>query len=320
LCQHCYLDAGKKLDELHKEEIEKVIIESKELGATHVHFFGGEPFLRTDLEEICKFCHENNLTFDIATNAYNIDSKKVIWLKEFRAYLDINLLGPKDFHDRMTGVNGAFKKAFKAIKLLIKHKIGFEVVTCIMKNNIDLWLPLAENLVSIGVNRFFLTYFSKIGRGKKRYDLFCTGRDLERLEKIIQTFQKKYPKTRVTFEKCLVRPDLLQKDKKTKLSPCLFFNKKYGFLDCNGDVYPCFLLLRNKRFKLGNIHKSSFKKIWLKWTVEQLQKKRKISKHCFACKYYKYCLGGCPAYAQNKQNLDYRCILDNYIPFCPVKC
>lgn len=105
-------------EELTLEEIKDLVLGSRYLEGLKVAVLsGGEPFLRTDLAEICGLFLENfpGLEVGILTNAYN----RELILKTLRTiddrwgtsrlWLGMSLDGTGEVHDRIRGCPGAFE-------------------------------------------------------------------------------------------------------------------------------------------------------------------------------------------------------------------
>lgn len=124
-CGHCfYWESLNKKDDLNFDEI---IALAKEYGELeNLNLSGGEPFIRKELGEICRFFIRNNRVKQIyiPTNAYFTDKMKLDIteiLKEPALQLlviEISLDGMADYHNRLRGNDKSFEKAMESYKML----------------------------------------------------------------------------------------------------------------------------------------------------------------------------------------------------------
>lgn len=132
-CEHCfYWESLNKKDDLTFDEI---IAFAREYGNfENLNLSGGEPFIRKELDEICRFFIRNNQVKQIyiPTNAYFPDKMKRHIegiLKEPALQLlviEISLDGMSEYHNRLRGDNKSFEKAIESYKMLeeIQRKDG----------------------------------------------------------------------------------------------------------------------------------------------------------------------------------------------------
>jgi radical SAM protein with 4Fe4S-binding SPASM domain len=121
-CVHCLCQAGPEKgtlsEELSTKEIKTALVEySKLTEMGRVTLTGGEPFLRSDLYEIVKHCHELGLRPVIFTNGFLLDEEVMNRYAPFLVGIQVSLDGAtREVHDRVRG-QGSFERAFRAIRL-----------------------------------------------------------------------------------------------------------------------------------------------------------------------------------------------------------
>jgi MoaA/NifB/PqqE/SkfB family radical SAM enzyme len=154
-CCHCYCNLGlndkRKSDELTAREIKRIIDEAVDAGCLWLLLTGGEILVREDFRDIYLYAVKKGMFTEVFTNATLIDDKTAELFTEFRPFgIDISIYGSTpETHDKITRVNGSFKKAMDGISMLKKHEIGFSLKTILMNlNRADLegMQKLAANL------------------------------------------------------------------------------------------------------------------------------------------------------------------------------
>lgn len=302
-CPHCYVNAGKKLEnELSLKEIKSTIDQLAKLKVFSIFFTGGEPFLRKDIVEILKYTDKKGIGIAISTNASVLNKEILEKIKNLRFDLfQISIDGPKKIHEAIRG-KGSWQKAIDNIKLaksILKKRIGLGIV--IMKNN---WKFLDRTIaegVNCGADRITLMCLILSGRANER--LNPSPRELlKSINKIFKRYKALQTKAKfskdTTIPSALVPKEWREKGLHKTFAPCSF--PYYIAINSNGDVAPCDGLFSYPEMILGNIREKSLLEIWQKSKL--LQELRKIDPSdlkgiCKKCLYRDYCAGGCRAAA-----------------------
>jgi MoaA/NifB/PqqE/SkfB family radical SAM enzyme len=140
-CKHCFysVELNAPKEEMSLEDMEKLARSFKHPLRTLV-VTGGEPFLRSDIVEICELFVKYNKTkrISIATNGAFPDLiyKKIRKIKDFGMdlHVQISLDGKKETHDRIRGLQ-IFDNACKTIKLLKSLDIDLTILTTVTNDN-----------------------------------------------------------------------------------------------------------------------------------------------------------------------------------------
>ncbi len=117
-CAHC--DTWKKQDphELSAEVLERLFIELGDwLGSYGLTMSGGEPFIRSDLLELCSVAMGHGATVNILTNGMHFSEAKIREVCERGVQrLAISVDGYGENHDHVRGIPGLFAKIEEAIE------------------------------------------------------------------------------------------------------------------------------------------------------------------------------------------------------------
>lgn len=258
-------------NELTIEEIEKLSGELAELGLKRIVFSGGEPILRTDLEEICRIFSKNSVKQTLLTNGVLV-KKKIDMLAPYLDELIISIDGASpETHDTIRGVN-----SLNLIIEGIKHaKENFPALnisfrTVIQKNNFrelnDLILlgeELDINRVSFLPVDVYSEAFGREHSGAEVNDnsLMLNTGEVNELRNIINNIDKKYFNSRFVsepFNKLMGYADYFSSALTGNKFPPVYCNAPMmsTVVTATGDVLPCFFLP-----KLGNIREKPLKQI-----------------------------------------------------------
>lgn len=177
-CPYCKVPLFKK-KELNTKEVKLALNIIKKLGTELVVLFGGEPFLRKDLEEIIKYCEKIDLYYALISNS-TLPLKFLP--KNYTASVDTEVLGKND--NELKSIKGL------ARLLEIKDKIPDPVANIIIyKQNLDRIVPLVKKMNSLGI----WSIIGLVHSGKEdfwMYRNYCPGMEVKDKEKVKEVCQE----------------------------------------------------------------------------------------------------------------------------------
>lgn len=302
-CKHCLSTSSKK-NKIHIpfNKIKEIIDECHELGVFLFKLGGGEPFLRSDIWQICELISEKNIGITASTNGTVVSKKMVEGIKKYRIKLSISIDGDQEHHDFIRG-KGIYEKTLNGIETLMDNDICPTLQFTLMNNNFkqtDHVLALSNELgLKLKIRRV-----KPIGRAKEN-KLVSTeqqGNYLRFLDKI-----NEHPD--IDLE------DIQRLDYSSKSDIIL------GPTDCgagtrsmhisyDGTITPCVYL--GESFVDGNIHTARIRDVWKNGKNFIKIRNLKLNDECKQCERKMICHGECPAVrmiSTNKLNgIDPACI------------
>ncbi len=311
-CKHCYANAGPlpAPDELSLEERFKVIDELDEAGVAAISFSGGEPLINKDFWKVAEYAHKKGFYISIATNGTLISKKVAVRLKEVGVrYVEISIDGPREFHDKFRGLNGAFDMSIKGAKNVKEVGLQLGIATVATKGNLKLIPDIIKIAREVNADRFIVFNFVPTGRGKKIIEQDLSPEEREELLKYLfeewkkgdmQIFSTSPTYSRITLSKDKFSPTHFAEIELPEGTSALAefiggcgAGRIYCSIEHNGDIQPCVFI----PIKVGNVIKDGFKKVWEE--SEILNKLRNRDSNEYGCKncHYRYICGGCRARA-----------------------
>src|SRR5215212_7491360 len=106
------------------ERFKEIICELGEMGTTKIHISGGEPMLRPQIPEFVELASSLGIKVTMTTNGTLVDKVKAKRLVEggLRG-VNISIDSPiRKMHEKVRGVEGAFKATTKAVELFNRYK------------------------------------------------------------------------------------------------------------------------------------------------------------------------------------------------------
>lgn len=283
-CKTCNIWQMEPVNELNNEEFDEIF---RKLGEGYwFTMSGGEPFLRSDLVEICQSVHDNCRPgiINIPTNGllYNTIPSRVEEIleacpnSELVVNLSIDGIGAQ--HGEIRGVKGNFEKAmrtYKALRSVDNENFELGIHTVISVFNVHDMPEIYEQLMRLEPD----SYITEIA--EERVELGTVGEkitpSLRDYSKTIDYLSEKIKKqnfegvSKLTQAFRLEYYQLVKKTLKEKrqIIPCYA-----GFASAQiapeGDVWPCCI----KAESIGNLRDVDydFRKIWFSEKAERLRK------------------------------------------------
>ncbi len=273
-CATCKV-TRKKPGELSAKEYAEVF-KSLKGGPLWFTITGGEPFMRTDIEEIGNSLvqHAQPYVVTIATNAFLTDrilsfARNVVkpdTKVKFVVNLSLDAIGPA--HDKIRGVRGGFDRVmetYHTLKELELENMSLGFHTVISKFNQNYVIDLMEYLkvfepehhhFEVAQSRAELNVKNEeLAPGINEYDALVQ-KFLERTEKKEEEF---FDEALRLFRREYYKLSLETIKRSAQVLPC-FAGVASGQIGPNGDVWPCCVQTR----PIGNLREKNydFGKVW----------------------------------------------------------
>jgi radical SAM protein with 4Fe4S-binding SPASM domain len=306
-CAHCYISAGPRESatwELGTAECFRIVDELIALNpAPLLILSGGEPLLRSDLEEIARYATQRGATVVVGTNGTLLTEERIERLVSAGVRgvaVSVDSLRPV-YHDNFrrgkdTGSGrGALADTQAAIELLRLQELDFIVQTTVTKGNraeLPRLVAWAAEQEAVSFNAYFLV---ATGRGTALADL--TPADYESVLADLARWEREYRGRMMVRAKCA--PQFMRHVFQTdRDSPVLNYETRcpcgtqYCRITPDGKLTPCPYLPE----VAGDLRVQSFSEIWRSSPLFRQLREAELGGKCGACEYREIC-GGCRARA-----------------------
>jgi len=315
-CQHCRAWRDPQKD-LTLNDIQKVLdfVVPEARSGMRFTISGGEPFLHPQIFEILELIKRKvdntKKLIDhavITTNGSLLTKEKIkrlenIGFRELYVQTSIDSVDPKK-HDAFRSSPGAFERAIKSVKLLVKSKLITSIRATITPQTLSEIEDLILLAINCGAKRIGFGSVIPTGRGKfNRQLIFSPAQKKLFLEKVTEYRQKYFSKIRVStedplkFAVCTKTWDFGEFDYQ---NPSFLGGCSAGIITINvlsdGTITPCSMLLK----PIVNIKNKTPKEILKAYTSSGIIHnliERKIKGKCHVCDLKRLC-GGCRAAAE----------------------
>ncbi|MDR4508964.1 MAG: radical SAM protein [Candidatus Brocadiaceae bacterium] len=267
-CKHCFywksLEEKRSLPLLEVESLSKSLPKLRRLSLS-----GGEPFLRRDLVELCRYFLENcqldllEIPTSGTVESIPMTVEKIAAIRPYvQLSISISLDGLAEYHDMNRGKQGTFSKAVECCRALLKLKekiknLKVNIITTVTKDNTDELLSLLSFIERE------LPFIDNLFWGVLRGNLKDEAPDVPSVHELEQ-IDKQFMAFKVTgkdasahaFERAFYGKRLEALKENRQPVPCVAGNSIAVVYE-DGAVAPCELLP-----PVGKIREKSFDTIW----------------------------------------------------------
>ena len=281
-CIHCYAhypSVDTSSDYLSMFQYKEFLDSLLDLGALHLAFTGGDPFMNKNFIELFKYSRLKGFVSDIFTNGLWLSDhpnqlQEIIELRPRAFYISLYGASP-NVHDSITCIPGSFDKTISVVKTIHAAEIPVVFNVMLLKENYDDFkniIALAKNLdveYRVGMS---LIYRNDGSDSPMAHFI----NDKEKIKNVLRTIRTKVYSADRPVDDAPSNSDFMCEAGVTSIC-----------LSPDGTVYPCVSL----KTPLGNIVQSTLEDIWngssrlnlinsLKW---------KTTKECNSCQYKSDC-------------------------------
>lgn len=300
-CVHCY-NVWKGGIPYSKEELPRqaaldVILKAvRESHCVQFTFTGGEPTLRTDLEDLIRLASTVCGRVNLITNGTLLDEGRTKSLIEAGVSLFELTLNSADrsTHNRMAGGIDCFDQVTRSAAEIRDQGADLALVFVATSENIDHWEDALQLGIALGAQGFL---FNRYNAGGECHDnpeaLMPSAEQVRHALGIAERYSAEYGvgiSASVPIPPCLIDP----KDfPHVGLGFCpVGTDRAYWTIDPLGYIRPC----NHSPTILGNVLDHSFRHI--RRSPELAEFMRALPSSCSACDIRQECHGGCRAAAQ----------------------
>ena len=302
-CAHCYMDADSRLsggaDELTTDEVKTLLTEiASRSSETMVVLTGGEPLLRSDLEQLVTHGSQLGLAMVVGTNGVLLQATRVKALQAAGVMgmgISLDSLDPAS-HDGFRGCPGSWEKTLAGMDHCRRQGLPFQVHFSVTENNaheVESMIDFAKAAGAHVLNVFFLVC---TGRGESVSDITPM-----RYEQVLRQLLEAQEKTqgliirarcaphykRITYQ---FNPDSpLTRARGYEGGVCLA-GIHYCRITPEGGVTACPYLPEVD----GSLRETPFWEIWDNAPNFRTLRQAELRGKCGVCEYQKLC-GGCRA-------------------------
>ena len=293
-CQHCGSDCKVQAlqPDMPKEDFLHVLDQVAERTDPHKVFVivtGGEPLMRSDLEECGRAIYDKGFPWGMVTNGLALTPQRFQRLLRSGLHsATVSLDGFEDDHNWMRGNDHSFSHAVDAIRMMIAEKdFVFDVVTCVNKRNISRLAELRDYLTGIGLKHWRLFTVFPAGRAAGNPELQLSPQEFRTVMDFIRT-TRKAGIIDVSYG-CEGFLAGYEGDVRDHFFTCQA-GVSVGSVLVDGSISACASIRAD--YHQGNIYKDNFMDVWEQRFAPFRNREWMRTGDCADCKFFRYCRGG----------------------------
>ncbi len=237
-CPYCSnpLDLERKNNELDTETWLRIFDEAAAMGIHQVHFSGGEPTVRADLEDMVEHAAKAGLYGNLITSAVLLDEERLNTLaKRGLEHVQISFQDTQeDNADRIGGYKGGHAKKCAAARAVRSVGLPLTVNAVVHRQNIDNVGQFIEMAVELDAERVEIAQVQYYGWALKNRAAFIpTPQQLEQTTQTVEAAREQY-KGIIAID--YVIPDYYAKRPKTCMGG---WGRRFLNINPTGLVLPC---------------------------------------------------------------------------------
>lgn len=243
-CPHCIASSGPDAKYgLSTMKAKQVFKKIKDSGIVRVDITGGEPYIRSDIDELLEYAISLGLQVVITTNGSLLKAQNFETLSRLKILVQTSIDGPQELNDRLR-FPGSFEASVKAIRKLKKLKVPVRINCLIQKRNKNIVREMIALAKKLGVDNLYFILTSAQGRAYGNKERFCLSKSEE---KIVHKEILKYRKRSDVKVKML--------DFKKYARACTLIENNGDLISQSWDEGDC--------VNAGNIFKKDLNDIWI---------------------------------------------------------
>ncbi|MDR1748955.1 MAG: radical SAM protein [Spirochaetaceae bacterium] len=280
------------MEDLPAEKLKRIIdIFREDAKIPFFSFTGGEPLLRSDLEDLIEYAVGTGLEVNLVSNGTlaTPERSRALYGAGLRtAQISIEA-ADEGLHDMLTGRDGAFRETIAGIEALRDAGISVQTNTTINRANRDAVPLLPAFLAERGIHRFAMNMYIPAAEGP-REELFI---GYDRIGEVVEQVRDAAAAVNAVFYWYSPVPMCYYNSIARGMG-----NKNCAAVDGlisvapNGDILPC----SSWDEPIGNLLEKPFGDIWFSQRARFFKHKEFAPEKCKTCSSFTACQGACPLY------------------------
>jgi pyrroloquinoline quinone biosynthesis protein E len=249
---------ARKASELSVREWLRILSEAADLGVVEVHFSGGEPLLRDDLEILVRHANAVEMYTNLITSGVGLTAERALRLRDAGlANVQVSFqAGERKLSDRIGGYK-AFERKREAVEAVKNADIHLSLNVVLHRLNLDYLNEIIELAETLGAERLELANTQYYHWALLNRDRLLPSRD--QVERARETYEAAKARLKGKMEIIWVIPDYYAPTPK----PCMGGWGAIGLTVApDGVVLPCPTSGMIEGLLFENIRDTSLEQIW----------------------------------------------------------
>lgn len=294
-CIFCGSDCKNQLnpDELSAQEWCGAVDDLAELGVKRIVLSGGEPTLKTGIEDLIIHLNSRGIEWGMVSNGFWLSPDFLQIMEKYKPYaVGLSIDGRAEIHNKLRGNPRSFQKVIENIKKLQEREIPVSVITTVHKLNFAELPAIASLILEKEIYGWQIQLAMPFGRMGERRELLLSQDEFLELCVFVETVRKILPFVNIAAADCFAWAPA-GKIRDGKWSGCGGGINSIG-IDSLGNVRGCLSMTGCQAE--GNIRERSLAEIWNDpnlFLYNRRFSRKNLSESCQECDKMIICKGGC---------------------------
>ena len=260
-CAYCSnpVELIQKSKELETKDWLRVIDEAADMGIYQIHFSGGEPTARKDLEEMVEHAHKRKLYTNLITSAVLLTHERLKKLKNLGLeHVQVSFQDSESENaNRIGNFKNGHEKKLEVSKWVRELGLPLTINAVMHRQNLHNLENMIKMAKDLDADRLEVANVQYYGWALKNRAAFMPTKD--QLEKSMKIVEKARKDLKGILAIDYVLPDYYAKKPKSCMGG---WGRQFLNIDPEGNVLPCHAAQTIKFFKFDNVKKKSLSWIW----------------------------------------------------------
>jgi len=259
-CPYCSnpVELERSGNELDTETWMRVIDEAEEMGILHIHFSGGEPTVRKDLETLVAHAAKRGLYTNLITSAVLLDENRLVGLRDAGLdHVQVSFQGTEPaLANRVAGFKGHDKK-LEVARLVREVGLPLTVNAVMHRQNLHQLGAMIDMAVNLDAERLEVAQVQYYGWALRNRDAFLPTR--EQLDEATAIVEEARVRLKGILAIDYVVPDYYARRPKSCMGG---WGRQFLNITPAGKVLPCHAAESIPSLEFDNVKDESLAWIW----------------------------------------------------------
>jgi len=291
-CPYCSnpVEIAKYKDELSTEDWFRVMQQGRKMGATQLGFSGGEPLVRTDLEDLIKEARRLGYYTNLITSGVGMDEDRVAAFKEAGLdHIQISFQASNEELNNYLGGTKTFQHKLEMARVVKKFEYPMVLNIVLHRKNVDQIKDILDMTVDLNADYVELASTQYYGWSRVNVDqLLPTKTQLKNAEAVAMEYQEKMKdKMKIIY----VIPDYFENRPKKCMNG---WGNIFLTIAPDGSALPCHAAGQLPGLEFPNVRDHSVEWIWDESPdFNKFRGTSWMKEPCLSCDEKEKDLGGC---------------------------
>lgn len=259
-CPYCSnpVDIARYKEELSTEDWIRVFREARKMGATQLGFSGGEPLVRTDLEELIREARQLGYYTNLITSGVGMDEQRIKAFKEAGLdHIQVSFQASNEELNNYLGGSKTFQHKLDMARLVKEYEYPMVLNIVLHRKNVDQISDILDMTIDLKADYVELASTQYYGWSRINIDqLLPTREQLENAEKVAKQYQEKMKdKMKIIY----VIPDYFENRPKKCMNG---WGNIFLTIAPDGTALPCHAAAQLPGLNPPNVRQHSVETIW----------------------------------------------------------